>query len=287
MSKNSTADTRQVSRDLRDATGQQQSAPNPQFTAQTPDTKSELTRYTTGDIARMCSVSVRTVQYYDQRGILRPAEVSDGGRRIYCANDVNQLRVICFLRGIGLKLDQIKSVLADEHPEQVISDLLEQQQTLLQREVSERSKQLREIALLQRTLNGSERLSLNSLPDMATVMNTTTNRRTTLIIMLVSGIALDAIEIGTLIFAIRTGLWWPFAIGMLVVIGFAAWLTKFYHDRVRYLCPACHTVFQPSMREFIFAAHTPRTRKLRCPTCGRCGHCMEVGTATNAATIQR
>ena len=39
--------------------------------------------YTTGELAKHCGVSVRTVQYYDGRGILVPSELSEGGRRLY------------------------------------------------------------------------------------------------------------------------------------------------------------------------------------------------------------
>ena len=42
-----------------------------------------MSKYTTGEIARISGVSVRTVQYYDDRGILKPSELSEGGRRLY------------------------------------------------------------------------------------------------------------------------------------------------------------------------------------------------------------
>ena len=44
-------------------------------------------RYTTGDIAKLTGVSVRTVQYYDAKGLLIPNEISDGGRRLYGTAD--------------------------------------------------------------------------------------------------------------------------------------------------------------------------------------------------------
>lgn len=39
--------------------------------------------FTTGEAAKMCNVSVRTVQYYDKEGIVKPLELAEGGRRIY------------------------------------------------------------------------------------------------------------------------------------------------------------------------------------------------------------
>lgn len=46
-----------------------------------------MSKYTTGEIAKLCGVSVRTVQYYDTRGILAPSELSEGGRRLYSEDD--------------------------------------------------------------------------------------------------------------------------------------------------------------------------------------------------------
>ncbi len=39
--------------------------------------------YTTGEMAKLCDVTVRTVQYYDNCGILIPSELSEGGRSRY------------------------------------------------------------------------------------------------------------------------------------------------------------------------------------------------------------
>ena len=51
--------------------------------------------YTTGEIAKLCGVSVRTVQYYDDRGILVPSELSEGGRRLYSEDDLKRMHIEC------------------------------------------------------------------------------------------------------------------------------------------------------------------------------------------------
>lgn len=61
-----------------------------------------MSKYTTGEIAKLCGVSVRTVQYYDERGILIPSELSEGGRRLYSEDDYKKLKIICFLRDAGI-----------------------------------------------------------------------------------------------------------------------------------------------------------------------------------------
>ena len=56
--------------------------------------------YTTGDLAKLAGVSVRTVQYYDKRGILSPSDLTEGGRRIYVDSDLEQLRIDLFFERV-------------------------------------------------------------------------------------------------------------------------------------------------------------------------------------------
>ena len=209
-------------------------------------------RYTTGDIAKLTGVSVRTVQYYDAKGLLIPNEISDGGRRLYGTAEVERMRVILFLKGLGFKLEQIRSILSDERPERVLVDLLDQQ-------------------------TASDFVS-STLTDMATVMNTTTTHslRTTYLVMLAITLPATLLQIACLVIGVMTDVWWPLPVAVLLAIALTVAAMKYYRSRVQYLCPACHETFQPGMREFVFAAHTPKTRKLTCPHCGHRGYCMEL-----------
>lgn len=98
-----------------------------------------MSKYTTGEIAKLCGVTVRTVQYYDTRGILVPTELSEGGRRLYSEDDLERMKIICFLRELGLPIDSIGQLLSEENPGNVISLLLEQQEQTLKEEIDERT----------------------------------------------------------------------------------------------------------------------------------------------------
>ena len=63
-----------------------------------------MSKYSTGELAKLCGVTVRTVQYYDTRGILIPSELSEGGRRLYSEDDLRRMKIICFLRGLDLTI---------------------------------------------------------------------------------------------------------------------------------------------------------------------------------------
>ena len=234
-----------------------------------------MSKYTTGEIAKLCDVTVRTVQYYDSRGILSPSELSEGGRRLYSEDDLRQMKIICFLRELDLPISSIAELLEEEHPENVISLLLDRQEAVLQSEINEREAKLGKLNVLKRSLKSVEHFSVNSIGDIAHIMENKKKLRKVRAIMLAVGIPMDIIEIGTLILWIVKGIWLPFAIGMCIAIAVAIWLSKFYYKNVAYICPECHKVFKPKFKEMFFAMHTPNTRKLRCPECGHRGYCVE------------
>ena len=86
-----------------------------------------------------------TVQYYDTRGILIPSELSEGGRRLYSEDDLKRLKIICFLRELDISIDAISQILKEEHPEKVIALLIEQQESVLSDEISEKQEKLEKL----------------------------------------------------------------------------------------------------------------------------------------------
>lgn len=64
-----------------------------------------------GELAKQTGVSVRTLHYYDEIGLLSPSKRTDAGYRLYTKADVVQLQQIISLRQIGFSLDQIRDCL--------------------------------------------------------------------------------------------------------------------------------------------------------------------------------
>ncbi len=77
-------------------------------------------KYSTGDLAKEAGVTVRTVQYYDKRGILSPSELSEGGRRVYSIADLENLRQIIYLRDLDFSIDNIKNLFTEDNASQVL-----------------------------------------------------------------------------------------------------------------------------------------------------------------------
>ena len=60
--------------------------------------------YTVNGLARLAGVSVRTLHWYDEIGLLRPARVTEAGYRMYGPDEVDALQSILFYRALGVPL---------------------------------------------------------------------------------------------------------------------------------------------------------------------------------------
>src|SRR3954470_23562305 len=70
-----------------------------------------------GEVAAATGLTVRTLHHYDEIGLLRPAERSEAGYRLYSDDDVRRLYRIVAFRRLGLALDEIGALLeADGAP---------------------------------------------------------------------------------------------------------------------------------------------------------------------------
>lgn len=86
--------------------------------------------YTVQRLGQMAGVSTRTLRYYDEIGILRPARINSSGYRIYGQEEVDRLQQILFYRELGVSLENIKKIITSpsfdsthalkEHREQLL-----------------------------------------------------------------------------------------------------------------------------------------------------------------------
>ncbi len=235
-----------------------------------------MSKYTTGELAKLCGVTVRTVQYYDTRGILIPSELSEGGRRLYSEDDLKRMKIICFLRELDLPIDAISQILKEEHPEKVISLLIEQQEKALLDEISDKEDKLDKLRELKNGLRNRAAFSFETIGDIALIMEGKKKLKKMRLMMILTGIPVTAFQWFSVIFWIVKGIWWPFAAWALVAAVWGTLVSRYYFNHVRYICPECHEVFKPTLKEAFWANHTPNTRRLTCTACGYKGFCVEV-----------
>ena len=235
-----------------------------------------MSKYTTGEIAKLCGVSVRTVQYYDDRGILIPSELSEGGRRLYSEDDLKRMHIICFLREAGLPINSISALFAEENPESIISILLDQQEEALREELSERQKKLELICSIKRELKEIDNFSVDSIGDIAQIVKEKKHLIKLRNTILFTGLPISILQVAAIILWITQGIWWLFAIWVCAAIPWGIIISNYYFKNVDYICPKCHNIFKPTIKEAFWAYHTPKMRRLTCPECGNKGLCIEV-----------
>ncbi len=68
-------------------------------------------RWKVGDLAGLTGLTVRALRFYDQIGLFSPSDQTESGHRLYSESDLSRLHQILSLKGMGLTLEEIKSVL--------------------------------------------------------------------------------------------------------------------------------------------------------------------------------
>lgn len=235
-----------------------------------------MSEYTTGEIAKLCGVTVRTVQYYDTRGLLVPSKLSEGGRRLYSEEDLKMMQIICFLRELGLPIDSITQLLSEPDSSSVILLLLDQQEKELRDKISKDQTKLNKLEELKRGLKDVENISVESIGDIAYIMENKKKLKKVRVVMLGVGLPINIIEIAAIVLWIVKGIWLPFVLWLVMDIVFGVLISRYYYRQVAYICPQCHAVFRPAFKDMFWAKHTPNTRKLTCTSCGHHGFCVEI-----------
>jgi DNA-binding transcriptional MerR regulator len=81
-----------------------------------------------GEVAKLTGLSVRTLHYYEEMGLLAPSDRTETGHRRYTEADLARLQQILSLKSIGLSLEEIRDCLnnPDYSPLTVLSLHMEQ-----------------------------------------------------------------------------------------------------------------------------------------------------------------
>ncbi len=88
--------------------------------------------YTIQKLGELAGVSTRTLRYYDEIDLLKPAYFTTSGYRIYGSKEVNRLQQILFYRELGVSLDSIKNILDSTDFDSTVA-LKEHHQRLLEK----------------------------------------------------------------------------------------------------------------------------------------------------------
>lgn len=93
--------------------------------------------YTSGEFAEKAHVSIRTIRYYDQKNLLKPAARAKGGARRYTDQNFAKLQQILLLKYLGFSLSEIREMTIGSGDAQVLLNSLQIQKRLAEERLEE------------------------------------------------------------------------------------------------------------------------------------------------------
>lgn len=92
-------------------------------------------QFSTGEAAKISELTIRTLQHYDNIGVLPASGRTKGGRRFYTEDDLIKLEHIVFYRNLGFSLDYIKEKIPSITTEKNATELLSSQKIILYNQI--------------------------------------------------------------------------------------------------------------------------------------------------------
>lgn len=120
---------------------------------------------TISQVAALTGISIRTLQYYDEVGLLKPSQLTPSGYRLYDEEALQKLQQILFFKELGFKLKDIREMLQKPDFDRIAAFRKQKELLLLKRNRTDRL-----IALLSRLEKGEQCMSFKEF-DLSDYIN--------------------------------------------------------------------------------------------------------------------
>lgn len=122
--------------------------------------------FTVGELAERLRVSVRTLHYWEEKGVLYPSERTWAGHRLYSTADLKWAQLVLVYRSTGMPLRQVKEVLGEGHSPHDYDDSESMKGTSLSLGTRQ-NLDARQISVLVRNLEQQRRALVKDRDDVA------------------------------------------------------------------------------------------------------------------------
>ncbi len=138
-------------------------------------------RHRIGQVARSTGLTIRTLHYYEEIGLLESTERNEAGHRLYGTADLERLYRIAFLRQLGLPLEAIRASLAITGAD--LESTMRDHLAAVDERVATETRLRSRLALMVEALKSNEATGglLDVLEDMS-MLETTLNRRIAILV---------------------------------------------------------------------------------------------------------
>ncbi len=92
--------------------------------------------FTIGEFSKIAGLSVKTLRFYHEAGILTPSAIDDqSGYRYYADDKIELARLISYLRSLEFSLDEIRELLRHEDDEVEVLDIITRRKSALEAKI--------------------------------------------------------------------------------------------------------------------------------------------------------
>jgi MerR family Zn(II)-responsive transcriptional regulator of zntA len=105
-----------------------------------------------GDLAKRAGTTMRTIRYYEERGLIEPAQRSKGGFRLYHEEELRRLRLIRSLQVLDIPLAQVKAFFDQRRRGRVAAEIAPALQGVLQEHLRDMERRIAEYRAMQNSV---------------------------------------------------------------------------------------------------------------------------------------
>ncbi|GGH30442.1 MerR family transcriptional regulator [Paenibacillus segetis] len=121
-----------------------------------------------GDLAKLTGLTVRTLRFYDQIGLLSPSGQTESGHRLYSEANLSRLHQILSLKELGLSLEEVKSALSGGQisPLEIVNLQIDQ----IKEQMKLQQKLLEQLRHVSKHMQGKAELTVEDLTSLLQAM---------------------------------------------------------------------------------------------------------------------
>ncbi|MGO4180726.1 MerR family transcriptional regulator [Paenibacillus sp. TAF43_2] len=121
-----------------------------------------------GDLANLTGLTVRTLRFYDQIGLLSPSDQTESGHRLYSESNLSRLHQILSLKELGLSLEEIKQALSGGQisPLEIVNLQINQ----IKEQIKRQQKLLEQLRHVSKLMQGQAELTVEDFTSLLQAM---------------------------------------------------------------------------------------------------------------------
>jgi DNA-binding transcriptional MerR regulator len=123
--------------------------------------------FSIGEIANLTGVTIRTLQYYDNIGLVPLKKEHTNGRRYYQEADLTRLQQVLFYKSLGLPIKDIKKLIVEAVTNKQITSVLQKQRDILYHKLNDIKMN---ISLIDASLVNLEENNIPSMGELVQLM---------------------------------------------------------------------------------------------------------------------